>query len=59
MKYVTRDREAGNIIDQFNALEEAEAAIRQYEEDDKADGIYTENFYEVAAFDADGNEVEL
>ena len=48
MKYVTRDREAGNIIDEFATLAEAEAAINEYEEDDRRRGIYEPDFYEVA-----------
>lgn len=48
MKYKTQDREAGNFIDEFNTIEEAREAILQYEEEDKKDGTYTPNFYEVA-----------
>lgn len=48
MTYVTRDREAGNVIDEFDTLKEAEEAIRKYEEEDKTDGTYTPNFYEIA-----------
>ena len=47
-KYVTRDREAGNIIEYFNTKEEAEQAIEEYEKADKAEGIYEPDFYEVA-----------
>lgn len=50
-KYVTRDREAGNIIEYFNTKEEAEQAIEEYEKADKAEGIYEPDFYEVAEFD--------
>ena len=46
--YVVRDRLAGNIIEQVNSIEEGEALICQYEESDKDEGIYEENFYEVA-----------
>lgn len=45
--YVTRDTEAGNVIDRFRTRKEAEQAIAKYEEEDKKDGSYTENFYEV------------
>ena len=48
MKYITRDREAGNVIDEFATLAEAEAAIEKYEADDKEEGIYEPDFYEVA-----------
>lgn len=47
-KYVTRDREAGNIIDYFKTREEAEQALASYEASDKAEGIYEPDFYEVA-----------
>lgn len=50
-KYVTRDREAGNIIEYFSTKEEAEQAIEEYEKADKAEGIYEPDFYEVAEFD--------
>lgn len=45
--YIIQDREAGNVIDSFNTIEEAEKALIEYEEQDKKDGIYEENFYEI------------
>jgi len=42
-----QDREAGNKIDSFNTLSEAQKALAMYEEVDKADGTYTPNFYEI------------
>ena len=48
MRYVTRDREAGNVIDEFNSREEAEAAIAKYEAEDREQGIYEPDFYEIA-----------
>lgn len=45
MSYQTQDNEAGNIIDEFTTLEEAQAAIAQYVADDKAEGTYTPEFY--------------
>lgn len=47
MKFYTRDREAGNRIDEFNTRGEAERAIAAYEKEDVADGTYTPDFYEV------------
>lgn len=47
MKIYTADREAGNKIEEFETIEEAKKAIEQYEADDKKDGIYTPNFYDV------------
>lgn len=46
--YVVRDREAGNVVERFDSLEEAETALRGYEESDKSEGIYEADFYEVA-----------
>ena len=49
MKYITQDREAGNRIESFDTLADAEHAIELYEEDDMREGAYTPNFYEVSA----------
>ena len=46
-KYIIRDREAGNIIDKFETLEEAEKAVNNFESQDIDDKIYTPNFYEI------------
>lgn len=48
MRYIVRDREAGNVIDEFETKEAAEMALAKYEEEDKSNGIYEEGFYEVA-----------
>lgn len=45
--FYIQDREAGNKIDSFNTLSEAQKALAMYEEVDKADGTYTPNFYEI------------
>lgn len=47
MRFITRDREAGNEIERFETLEEARKAIADYEATDKADETYTEDFYEI------------
>lgn len=47
MKYIIRDREAGNFIDEFKTLAEAKNTLEDYEAEDKEDGTYTENFYEI------------
>lgn len=47
MRFITRDREAGNEIERFETLEEARKAIEDYEATDKADETYTEDFYEI------------
>lgn len=46
-KYIIRDREAGNVIDKFDTLSEAEAVMNGYEAHDKEDGIYVKDFYEI------------
>ena len=47
MKIYTANRETGMFIEEFASVEEARKAIIAYEEKDKADGIYEENFYDV------------
>lgn len=43
----TRDREAGNKIESFATENEAYEAITRYEEEDRENGDYTPDFYEV------------
>lgn len=45
--FVTRDREAGNVIDEFQTLDDARDAVESYEADDERDGNLTDNFYEI------------
>ena len=47
-RYVVQDREAGNVIDGFKTLKDAEKALEKYERSDKKEGIFEENFYEIA-----------
>ena len=47
MTYLIRDYEAGNLIESCNTLEAAQAIVKQYEMQDKADGTFTEDFYEI------------
>lgn len=47
MKIFTADREAGNKIEEFSSIEEAQKTIIAYEEEDKKDGTYTPDFYDV------------
>lgn len=49
--YIIRDREAGNIIETVNTLKEAEEIIKKYEEQDKKDDTYEEDFYEAVKAD--------
>ena len=45
--FQVRDRQGGNVIDAFDSLEAATYALNEYEEADKLDNIYEENFYEI------------
>lgn len=45
---VVRDKEAGNVIEIVKSIEEGQSLIKKYEKDDKKEGVYTPNFYEVA-----------
>lgn len=49
--YATQDRETGTVIDVFTSQAKAERAIARYEAEDKKNGIYTKNFYEVTIHD--------
>ena len=55
--FVTRDRETGTVIDEFATLAEAEAAVKEYEETDEKEGIYTPDFYEI--YDQDKEDIVL
>ncbi len=46
-----QDREAGNVIEKGLTEEEAKKLLAKYEEDDKKEGIFEENFYEIAEDD--------
>lgn len=52
-----KDRQGGNVIDSFDSLEAAMYALNEYEEADKLEGIYQENFYEI--FDTINNEIVM
>lgn len=45
--YRIQDREAGNVIEVGLSYEEAQEILAKFEADDKADGTYTEDFYEI------------
>lgn len=45
--YRIQDSEAGNVIDTFATLKEAETTVADYEKTDKADGVYTQGFYTI------------
>lgn len=48
MTYIIRDREAGNMIEVANTLEEAQMILGRFEEEDRLEGTYEEGFYEIA-----------
>lgn len=50
-KYIIRDREAGNVIDDFQTLELAEKELKELELDDKKRGVYEPDFYEIVESD--------
>lgn len=47
MTFKIQDREAGNIIESGLSLEEANKMLEKFENDDKIEGTYTPNFYEI------------
>lgn len=53
MKFYTADRQSGNKIEFFNTIEEAAKAISKYEEEDKREGIYTPDFYDIVNEDCE------
>lgn len=55
MRYVIRDSEAGNEIEDFDTLDEAKITLDEYERIDKEEGTYTEDFYEI--YDKENEEI--
>lgn len=54
MKYVLRDRETGNTdFDVFSDYKEALEELERFEEEDKENGDYTPDFYEIVEVDDD------
>ena len=43
----TADRETGTVIEECNSVQDALARIASYEEQDRSDGSYEEDFYDV------------
>ena len=46
-KYVLRDKEAGNYINEYLTLQDAENSLKDFESIDKANNEYTPDFYEI------------
>lgn len=55
MRYIIRDSEADNEIEGRNTLKEAEEILKEYEQIDKEENIYTEGFYEI--YDRKNDEI--
>jgi hypothetical protein len=53
--YVIRDREAGNEIAKFDHYYEALNALAVYEDEDRRDGTYTPDFYEIVGVEKEEN----
>lgn len=47
MKMYTADRETGTFIEEVKTLKEGRDLIALYEEEDKREGTYTEDFYDI------------
>lgn len=47
MSYVIRSRESGDTIEAVATLEEAKKIVDSYEADDRKDGHFTPDFYEI------------
>lgn len=54
-KLFTANRETGDIIEEVKSIEAGRELISRYEAEDKAEGTYEENFYDVV--DEDHNSV--
>lgn len=46
-KYILQDCEAGNIIDEFNTIEEAKDGLNRYEAGDRKNSCFVPDFYEI------------
>ena len=46
-RYIIQEAEAGNYIDSYYTLNEAEKAVKEYEEEDKKQEDYAPGFYEI------------
>lgn len=55
----TACRETGDLIDEFDTIQEARAQIERYEAEDMGEGIFEPRFYEVLGMDDDGCTFEI
>ena len=54
-EYIIRDSESGNTIESTDSLTEAVQIIKRFEAEDRKEGQYTPDFYEV--YDPDRQEI--
>ena len=47
MKLYVADKETGTFIEEVQNIEEGLEIIKKYEEQDKNDNVYEENFYDI------------
>lgn len=52
-KFVVRCKENGQIFERFDSKEEAFETIKEFEDEDKKNGDYIEDFYEVAEWSSE------
>ena len=45
--YLIISRESGDVIEHSDTVSEAENIIREYETEDKDNGIFSDDFYEI------------
>lgn len=45
--YIIRERETGEIIEYLDTIEQAIKKVNDYEEEDKFDNLFTEDYYEI------------
>ena len=58
-KYIIQDREAGNQIDEFNTYEEAKEQLGKYEAEDREDGVFEEDFYEIVEVEKEKTNIAI
>lgn len=57
INYFLQNKETGSVIDEFQSLEAAQKALELFEEGDRNNNEYTEDFYEIVPM-MDGSRVE-
>jgi hypothetical protein len=55
LKFIIVDSLAGNLIESFQTLEEAQKCKRKFESDDQSEGIFEFGFYEI--YDSEKEEI--